>query len=98
MKTFRRDRLLRLARAGKLRLVGSYHFDDMYGVSQAVEEEMAVKVQPADPDWWKTRERGVCYVRPDEFDGHGRAWLNENGTVTLIVHSNSNYTFRIAEE
>lgn len=92
MKTFRRDKLLRLAKKGNLVLIASYSYDDMYGSSQA-EKEMPVAVNPAD---WRERSENVCYLRESDFDSNcGRAWLNENGTVCLVVHSNLNYTFRI---
>jgi len=91
MKTFRRDRLLRLVEAGRVRLADAYHFDDMYGASRTT-EDMPVAINPAD---WHDRKEGVCYVHASDFNGYGRAWLNENGTVTLIVHSNCNYTFRL---
>jgi hypothetical protein len=41
----------------------------------------------------------VAYLHLFNFQsGSGRAWLNENGTVTLYVHSNCNYTFRILDK
>jgi len=92
MKTFRRDKLWRLAEKGKLVLVESYHFDDMYGATQT-KKEMPVKVLSPGG----SREVGVCYVSKYEFEGYGRAWENPNGTVTLYVHSNwtCNYDFRV---
>lgn len=91
--TMRRDQLLRLAKAGKLTLVGSYHFDDMLGASRS-SGEMPVVVAP----YGAERKEGVCYVREDEFSGNcGRAYYSskDRSVVTLYVHSNSNYTFRI---
>ena len=93
MKTFRRDKLLRLAEAGRLVSVGSYHFDDMYGASR-VREEMPVEIQPDDPAERRHGD-GVCRLFRSSFSGYGRAWENSDGTVTLIVHSNCNYDFRV---
>jgi hypothetical protein len=92
MKTFRRDKLLRLAKAGKLAVVDSYHFDDMFGASRNGSNSKPVKVitngREADGSFY-------CVFESDFSSGVGRAWQNENGTVTLIVHSNLNYTFKI---
>lgn len=91
-KTFNRGKLFRLAQAGKLLMVGSYRFDDMMGESRQQGTDKPVAVDPGN---WQDRKEGIVYVRQDEFRSHGSAWLNEDGTVTLYVHSNSNYTFRI---
>jgi len=93
MAAYRRDKLLRLLAAGKLVVTDSYHFDDMYGASR-LDKEMPAAVSPAN---WQDRKEGVCYILDCSFTGHGRAYLNPNGTVTLYVHSNLNYTFRILE-
>lgn len=91
IKTFRRDKLRRLIEQGKCLLVGSYSFDDMHGESRS-DKEMPVAILPAD----RQRQPGVCYIGAWELEGHGRAWLNPDGTVTLYVHSNSDYTLRIS--
>lgn len=91
MKTFRRDKLRRLCEKGKLELAGSYHFDDMYGASRT-SDPMPVAMIPENRA--DCRE-GTCYLYASDFETSGRAWENENGTVTLIVHSNCNYSFRI---
>lgn len=94
MKTYRRDKLRRLAEAGKLEAVGTYSFNDMLGERRTV-NVMPVKMIPIDRSECRN---GTCYVYPRDFEsGSGRAWLNPNGTVTLYVHSNSNYTFRIID-
>ena len=96
MTTFNRGTLLKLAKAGRLRVVGSYHFDDMHGGSRDTAKGMPVAMKPAD---WRDRKDGVCYVTEWDFkSGSGRAWRNPNGTVTLYVHSNSNYDFEILPE
>lgn len=93
MKTFRRDRLRRLVEAGRVVLASSYSFDDQYG-SDRTDKEMPVKMVATGGD----RPEGTCCVRRDHFEGSGRAWENPNGTVTLIVHSNLNFTFKILPE
>ena len=94
MKTFNRGKLRRLVEAGKIVAVGSYHFDDMTGESRSSGIAMPVAMKPAD---WKDRKEGVFYVTEWDFrSGSGRAW-EENGVITLYVHSNSNYDFRIVE-
>jgi hypothetical protein len=92
-KTFRRDRLLRLARAGKLVMVESYHYDDMTGSSRS-KDERPVRVLEQGGD----REEGVAYVYASDFEGNcGRAYQGASGVITLHVHSNCNYTFKIKE-
>ena len=90
-KTVRRDVLLRKARAGKLVAVESLSFCDMTGQHEWG-GELPVNV----------RENGGAYdhsrfnVHVSEFSsGCGRAWENSDGTVTLYVHSNSSYTFKV---
>jgi hypothetical protein len=96
MKTIRRDKLLRLARNGKLVTVSSYSFDDMHGASRSKTERPVAIIPEGNPDWWKERKEGVAYLHASDFTGSGRAWENPNGTITLIVHSNLNYDFRVA--
>jgi hypothetical protein len=97
-KTFNRGKLRRLVEAGKVTLAGSYHFDDMYGESRDSGQGLPVAIVPEhEPGEWRWRKEGICYLFPSDFTTKsGCCWLNDNGTVTLIVHSNSNYTFRIA--
>ena len=92
MKTFRRDKLRRLCEAGRLVLVGSYHFDDMYGASRT-NGGIPVQMAPAESH---ERQEGICYMQPWDFKTQsGCCYENPNGSVTLIVHSNCNYTFRM---
>lgn len=100
--TFRRDRLLRLLKAGKLEMVESYHYDDMTG-SEHCKDARPCALAPVDERdaegrivKFGERKQGVAYLRADEFDGHGRAYAR-GGLITLHVHSNCNYTFRIKE-
>jgi hypothetical protein len=93
MRTIRRSDVRRLAEAGQLEAVDSYHFDDMLGESRGLAKPLPVAMRPAD---WHDRKEGVFYVSPSDFaSGSGACWLNENDTITLIVHSNCNYTFRV---
>lgn len=95
MKTFRRDKLRRLIEAGKIVAVESYSFDDMHGSSrqQGISAPVAMK-----PDDWRDRKEGIFYLSPFEFTTKsGACWINPDGTITLIVHGNSNYTFRQTE-
>ena len=64
MKTYRRDKLRRLAEAGKLEAVGTYSFDDMHGESRTT-HAMPVKMIPADRSECRS---GTCYVFPGDFD------------------------------
>ena len=90
MKTYNRGKLLRLARTGKLVAVESYDYDDMHGESRMEKGEKTVHVLSIG-EWGKD---GFFNVHESDFKSHGRAWENENGTITLYVHSNCNYTFR----
>jgi hypothetical protein len=93
-KTFRRDRLRKLVEQDRIELIDSYSFDDMTGAFYA---KRVMPVAIGDPDW-RTRKSGVCYLYPHDFTAKsGACWQNDNGTVTLVVHSNSNYTLRIKE-
>lgn len=90
MAAVRRDKLMRLAAAGRLLAVESYRFDDLYGESRA-NNERPVHLMAHGTDWKDNHYN----VRADDFRGHGRAYQNENGTITLYIHSNHNVTFRI---
>jgi hypothetical protein len=97
-QTFRRDKLRRLIEAGRVVRTESYHFDDMMGqsitrVGKDGAVEMPVKMTDASEHW--TRPEGFVYLYPSDLTGHGRAHQNADGTVTLYVHSNCNFTFRI---
>lgn len=93
MSTFNRGRLLRLAKAGKLVMTKSYHFDDMMGERRTANEEIPVIVRTAENnDVWKDK---TCYVYESDFKNYGHATLLENGNVNLYIHSNSNLTFKI---
>lgn len=93
MKTIRRNKLLNLAKAGRLVAVGSYHFDDMMGQSIS-KNEIPVRIK----DSFDDHKDGFCNLREFDFTCKGgRAWDNGNGTVTLYIHSNSNFDLRIIE-
>lgn len=96
MRTFNRRKLKRLAAAGKLVCVDSYSYDEMSGTSRNTKEMPVVYPRPAN---WQDRKQGTIYLSDFDFNsGSGRAYyVNEKNDdmVCLIVHSNSNYTFRI---
>lgn len=100
MKTFNRGTLRKLVEAGRVRVVGSYHFDDMTGASRDSAKGMPAAIAPTPgPDAWKQRKEGVCYIYPSDFTAScGRAWQNDNGTICLYVHSNSNFDLQILPE
>ena len=94
MTTYRRDRLRRLVEAGKVETVSTYHFDDMNGAERN-RKPMPVAMKPAD---WRDRKEGVCYLTDWDFKStSGSCYVRDasKGIVTLIVHGNSNYDFRI---
>lgn len=100
MITFRRDKLKRLIAANRVVLADSYHFDDMLGESRT-KTEMPVALTESGPDMWKTRKEGTCYLFPSDFTSKSGCCYTSDANpnlVTLIVHSNSNYTFRILPE
>lgn len=98
MKTFRRDKLRRLIEAGRVVTVSTYSFDDMHGESRG-NKVMPVAMKPDD---WKDRKEGVCYMGKWDFDSKSGCCYQSNdkdpSRVTLIVHSNSNYEFRILDK
>jgi hypothetical protein len=97
MKTFRRDKLRKLIEAGRVVTVGTYSFDDMSGERQT-SHEMPVAMYPESGDWHDCKP-GTVYLRHHDLTSKsGCAWMRPDGTVTLIVHGNSNYDFRITGE
>jgi hypothetical protein len=91
MVTYNRGKLLRLAKAGKLVTVSTYSFDDSYGASRS-SKQMPVVVRT--PENQGIYQDGICYVREDEFKNYGNA-TEHNGIITLHVHSNKNYDFKV---
>lgn len=70
----------------------TYSFEDMAGEHRS-SAHMPVAIKPAD---WRDAKPGICYVSPWDFDGKtGCCYQDEAGIVTLIVHSNKSYDFRI---
>ena len=95
MQTFNRGKLRRLVEAGKVVMVGSYHFDDMSGAERKTGQSMPVAMKPAN---WKDRKEGICYLHEWDFrTKSGCCYMNDpaNGIITLIVHGNCNYDLRI---
>lgn len=97
MKTVNRGQLLKWAKAGLLVVIESYHFYDGYGdVNEVVRNDhLPVRIR-AD---YKDFRDGFCNLYADDFSTKsGRAYANEHGTITLIVHSNCSYKFRRISE
>lgn len=80
--TYRRDKLRRLAEKGRLMMT-----DGAAG-------ELPVRVMQGN-DW----KDGWCNVWASDFDGNcGRAYQAEDGSITLYVHTNRNFKFRVLPE
>ena len=93
MATMNRGTLLKMAKAGKLVMVGSYHFDDMIGESRGA-KEIPVRIRADYNDFIE----GQCNLWESDFKSKcGRAWRNDNGTYCLYVHSNCNYDLKEVE-
>lgn len=94
MKTFNRGKLRKLVEAGKVEMVEGYSFDDMHGADRT-RKIMPVAMKPAD---YHDRKPGICYLSEHDLTSNsGRAWMSDNGVITLYVHSNSHYDLRIKE-
>ncbi len=92
-----RGTLKKLAKEGRLEMVAGYHFDDMYGETRTC-TRMPVRYSP-ETETWRDRKDGIVNLREFDFaTKSGGCWENPNGTITLYVHSNCNYTFAIMEE
>ena len=71
-----------------------YEFD-MTGGSRKAHSSMPVAILGPD----RERKEGVFYVLDFDFASKsGGCWKNSDDTVTLFVHSNCSYTFRILPE
>lgn len=96
MGNFRRDKLQRLAKEGKLVMVGSYHFDDMYGADR--QQSVELPVVYIEEGQANIHQEGICYVHEYDFTGQsGHATQGSNGNIHLHVHSNHNVDFRIKD-
>lgn len=92
-KTFRRDRLLKLARDGRLVCIEGYNFDDQLGTNLS-QKEYPVRVRKRFDDFL----HGWYNMTLNDFQSRsGSASQKDDGTVTLYVHSNRNMTFRILQ-
>jgi len=95
VKTIRRDKLFRLAQAGKLVAVGSYHYDEMTGQDSSKGIRFPVRIQAGHGDF---KEGFYNLLAFDFHSKSGCAYLDDDGkTAHLHVHSNSNYDFRMAD-
>jgi hypothetical protein len=91
----RRDKLMRLAKQGRLVCTSSYHFDDLLGQG-GIAIELPVKFIEANDQW----QDGYCNVREHDFKSNvGSASVSDDGKhVHLYVHSNLNIDFRILND
>jgi len=90
-KTIRRDKVMRLARARKLVAIGSRSFDDQHGESRLMHERPVNLVEGG-----IGRKEGYVNLEPWDFKTKsGAAYEHPDGTITLHVHSNLNYTLRV---
>ncbi|MDE2020434.1 MAG: hypothetical protein KGJ13_08875 [Patescibacteria group bacterium] len=98
MKTIRRDQLLKLAEAGKLIMVGSYHYDEMTG-AETRNKELPVRVMhPRPDDHLSGFKEGFCNLRECDFQSHGgMAYMRDDNTVSLHVYSGRFYDFRLVD-
>ena len=90
METVNRGRLLKLAKAGRLTMVQSYHFDDMYGQETST-KEIPVRIKSAYDDF----KEGFCNLLESDFKSKSGCAYKSGDTIVLIVHSNCNYNFRV---
>lgn len=91
IKTFRRDKLQRLVEAGRIMMIDAYRFDDMHGETQTT-GPMPVAMIPED----RKTEPGICYMFPSDFTSKsGYCWQNEDGSITLSIHSNRSLTLKV---
>lgn len=97
METVNRGWLKRMAAQGRLEMVASYHYDEMSGTSRS--QGVSIPVVYPRPERWEDRQEGIIYLGDwDLKTKSGRAWRNQDGTITLVVHSNCDYTFRVKEK
>lgn len=93
-KTFNRGKLLRLAKACRLMMIHSYHFDDQLGEERS-NKEIPVRIRENHDDF----KQGFCNLYESDFKSScGHAAEADNGNVHLHVHSNCCYDFRVLAE
>lgn len=92
--SIRRDTVRKLAEAGKLIAVSSYHYDEMSGQT-GIDKEMPVRISKGYGDFVE----GQINLIPSDFTSScGYAHLDADGkTIHLGVHGNCNYTFRVKD-
>lgn len=85
---------MRLAMAGKLVMVGSYHYDEMSG-QEISKKEIPVRFSTGYGDFVE----GQCNLREHDFTSHsGYATVSNDGfTAHLGVHSNCHFDLRMAD-
>ncbi len=98
MAKMNRGTLLKLAKAGKLVAVGSYHFDDMFGATGGEVNEKPVLVVSSWGSDGIDRSKYFVIHESDFKSKCGACWEGKNGHVCLYVHSNCNYDLKIVSE
>jgi hypothetical protein len=94
-RTVRRDKLKRDIQKGLYVCKCNHRYTDDYAYDYASNygetDFMEVKVQDHNG---REHGKGILYLHPEDFSGYGNAWENEDGTVTLWIHSNLSYDLK----
>lgn len=109
MKTVRRDWIMRQIDKGNIEAKCTYNYtDDFYAWEDRNRNIFSTDWLPVRISRPKF-DSSYRYSDVDRIDGHinfmphelksrsGSAWWNEDGTITLLVHSNLCYTLRIKQ-
>ena len=92
-KTIRRDLLKKAVAAGKMVSTGSYHYDDMTS-SERRSTTIPARLSSGHGDFIE----GECNLTDFDFrSSSGCAYENEDGTITLHVHSNCTYDLKLKD-
>jgi len=91
MKTLKRNILRKMIERGELVAVDSYHFEDVLGESRGSATGKPVRIATSGTDC----KNGFCNIFASSLTSRcGSAWINEDGTITLYVHSNCSFDFK----
>ena len=92
MKKVNRGVLRKLVDRNEIVMVSSYHFDDCLGEDRTANRQLPVRMMPEDRH---NCQPGICYLFASDFKSKsGCAYESDNGSITLIVHSNCSYTLK----
>jgi len=92
MKTLNRSTLRNMINRGEIISGSSYAYDEMSGTTIGNGENPR-PVRFMEDDGNKDYQKFYYIWRTDLTTKSGRAYYNADGTITVIVHSNLNYTF-----